>query len=469
MVDYGRLSLEWARARVAHVCVGMAAYGQSTSKIGWLMSSSVEPVNPRGPVFVSYRQSDGTKRATRLAWVLRAAGVPVWHDASDLPPGDTRQRLAEALRQGLSGGVLLITPEITLSDIVRNTELPRLLDLEKNSDFVLAVGNTICRPDGRLDHDAPDRLLGQPKGTIRRLNQHGAGSRGDLVKIAREILVYRTARLAAARTTSRPHTLHVSLQTRSVPHANDQDAADLSIRLRPSTEGRLPSPKGLKDLHRTLPLLPETIPLFGADAVRISGGAHLSVAFALGCALPTTLIGDVSVEGTDRSIWRSSTVSTPPGSEPLTLIAGDGARARSETGTARAVLAYVDLLPDLSNAAYTRLLDERDFDAWQHIRPVTEGPLDPVNADRLITEVAGRLRKLAQDHDNADLHITLRVPFPIAVLLGRLLNTQQITVYEWDPTAPPGDADNRPRFVPVLLLNPTSADGPIKAVLLEKP
>lgn len=34
-------------------------------------------VEPLGPVFVSYRQSDGTELAADLAWALRAAGVPV--------------------------------------------------------------------------------------------------------------------------------------------------------------------------------------------------------------------------------------------------------------------------------------------------------------------------------------------------------------------------------------------------------
>ena len=67
---------------------------------------------PRGPVFISYRHSDGREIAVALAWALRAAGVPVWHDQTDLPPGDTERRLAEALSSGLSGAVLVVTREI---------------------------------------------------------------------------------------------------------------------------------------------------------------------------------------------------------------------------------------------------------------------------------------------------------------------------------------------------------------------
>ena len=83
-------------------------------------------VNPRGPVFIPYRQSDGFILAEDVAWALRAAGVPVWHDKSDLFPGDTNLRLEEALSSGLSGAALLTTPEIGLSGPVRVFELPRL-------------------------------------------------------------------------------------------------------------------------------------------------------------------------------------------------------------------------------------------------------------------------------------------------------------------------------------------------------
>src|SRR4051812_46618609 len=78
--------------------------------------------DPHGPVFVSYRQSDGTQLADELTWLLRAAGIPVWRDKDDLPPGDTEQRLQEALRNGLSGAVLIVTPEIENSSVVREVE-----------------------------------------------------------------------------------------------------------------------------------------------------------------------------------------------------------------------------------------------------------------------------------------------------------------------------------------------------------
>ena len=428
-----------------------------------------DKIDPRGPVFVSYRQRDGAETAERAAWLLRAAGVPVWHDQSDLPPGDTNERLGEALASGLSGGMLLVTPDISASYVVRTIEVPKLLGLEKDPVFVLAVGNTVRLPDGKLDYNAPDALLGTPSGTLGRLKQHEADNRAGLVKIAREIVLHRIARLKPAASSTQGPMLHVSVQTRAVPHANDADEADLSIRLRPATGGRLPSRDGLKDLKKILPLLPEAVALRSSRTVRITGGAHLTVAFTLGSALPATLVGDVAVESTDGVVWRAGTVSTPPGPAPLTRIEGHGARPMIATGTAKNVLAYVDLLPDQSNAAYSWLLGERtDFDAWVHLRPAADVPLEPTTAGALVTEVASRLRTLSQQHDNAELHLALRVPFPVAVLLGRLLNTLRVIAYEWDH-APDDDADARPRYVPVLKIAATEASGPIQAVLLPKP
>ena len=422
-------------------------------------------VNPRGPVFVSYRQKDGTKTITRLAWLLRAAGVPVWHDANDLPPGDTNDRLTQALAGGLSGAVLLVTPEIRESAIVRNVELPQLLDLEKDPAFVLAVGNTIRDTDDHLDYVAPDRLLDKPDGTLSRFKQHGADRRDGLVKIAREIVLHRIAQLAPP--AGEPRVLHVSVQSRSVPHANDQHEADLSIRLRPAAAGRLPSRSGLKDLKKALPLLPEVVGLRSPETIRVTGGAHLTVAFAIGSALPTTAVGSVVVEATDGQTWTTGTVSTPPGDSPLTRVVGHGTKPRTPAGTPKAVAAYVDLIPDRSDDAYARLLHDNPaaFDAWEHVRAATDIPLDPSTAGPLIAEVASRLRKLSQDNGNADVHLLLRCPFPVALLLARLLNTLRVIAYEWD-RAPDGDADQRPVYVATLTVAATDADGPVTAVLL---
>jgi hypothetical protein len=138
------------------------------------MTQRADGVRARGPVFISYRQSDGAATATRVAWLLRAAGVPVWQDESDLAPGYTEDRLNEALETGLSGAVLVVTPDIAVSPIVRNVELPAILDLHSNPESVLAIANTVRTEAvegggdkrGKTDFTAPDRLLAKPRGTL---------------------------------------------------------------------------------------------------------------------------------------------------------------------------------------------------------------------------------------------------------------------------------------------------------------
>ena len=128
-------------------------------------------VSPRGPVFLSHRHSDGADLALALAWALRASGVPVWLDQCDLPPGDTERRLEEALRSGLSGAVLLVTPDIAASSVVKEIELPHLLRLEAEGTFTLSIASTIKAEAGGLDYSAPDHLLSRTVPDLKGLRQ----------------------------------------------------------------------------------------------------------------------------------------------------------------------------------------------------------------------------------------------------------------------------------------------------------
>ena len=142
-------------------------------------------VSPRGPVFLSYRHSDGVELAIALAWALRSAGVPVWLDRSDLPPGDTERRLEEAMQSGLSGAVLIVTPDIGASNFVKETELPHLIALEAEGGFRLSIASTIEAEAGGLDYSAPDHLLSLTVQNPKGLRQDPALTSRDIANIAR--------------------------------------------------------------------------------------------------------------------------------------------------------------------------------------------------------------------------------------------------------------------------------------------
>lgn len=95
--------------------------------------------DPADPVFISDRQKDGTCVASELAWLLRAAGISIWRDRDDLPPGDTEARLKQAIAAGISGGVLVTTPDVVNSGVVKTLEAPQLLWLENSLDVQAAV------------------------------------------------------------------------------------------------------------------------------------------------------------------------------------------------------------------------------------------------------------------------------------------------------------------------------------------
>ncbi|MXZ85679.1 MAG: toll/interleukin-1 receptor domain-containing protein [Acidimicrobiia bacterium] len=424
-------------------------------------SANADLVDPRGPVFISYRQSDGNELAENLAWGLRAAGIPVWHDQTDLPPGDTENRLAEALSSGISGAVLLVTPEVTNSTVIREVELPRLLELEKNPVFTFAVGSTVEHPydAGSLHYSAPDQLLGQEQGTLQGLHQARIANIGESAALANAMCRRRME--ALRRDIERASgLLRLDVQTRVPPYAMATEG-DLVLRLRPPIDGeRRPHVGGLHDLHRFLGHLPQLVAIAGASAVQVWGGAHLSVACAIGAALPTTLLGKVDVIDNQGEAWALTGQAPTPTAErqcenvkPPTCISKSGP-----------VLVYVDLLPQRSDAAFEAFSQFRsDFAGIAHLRHRQEGLLVPEQAAAIVGELSSDIRSLANAHNTTDVHLLLRCPYPIALLLGRTLNTLTAHLYEWEdsPTDCPG---SNPRYIPSVILRPGAGGSPIYSV-----
>lgn len=429
-----------------------------------LMSTHAEPplrarVDPLGPVFISYRQSDGTETAVALAWSLRAAGVPVWHDQTDLPPGDTATRLREALESGLSGAILVVTPEISASHVVRDIELPALLEFSRDPSFTLSIVSTVTNAPASdaLDYAAPDQLLGTASGTLSAVNQRPVRTASDRTDVARSQARRRLEHLRPA-IAEAGNVLVLDIQSRVPPFAATHDA-HLVMRLRPPADGqRRPSREALDDLQGFLGHLPQLVAIGGAEGLRIRGGAHLSIACAIGAALPTTLLGDVSVADTAGNTWHLE--GQAPANAPHRLIApAEPAAHNRERGP---VLVYADLLPQRSDPAFNDLVGDSDFAGVLHLRPVADGLLDPNSAARVVGELTSAIRQLAGDHATTEVHLLLRCPYPIAVLLGRSLNTLTVHLYEWEDADEP--EQNSPRYCPALVLRSGAGGSPIHRV-----
>lgn len=444
--------------RTASATVSVATPSPRFDPLGPLPDGAV---HGDGPVFISYRQSDGTKKADQLEDLLRAAGLVVWRDHDDLRPGTTTDRLERALTQGLAAGVLVVTPDIVHSEIVRERELPRLIELDTNPTFALCIANRIPRERSRTrcDYEAPDRLLRlTPKRTLADKKQANVLlPTGDL-EIVNDLLLHRIEqRKPGIQHERRPITIRI--QSRPSASALDADETDLQVRIPEAPEGRLPSTAGLKVLQKVLPLTCDAIFASGAESAQISGGAHLSIGLALGAALPETRIGAVAVRDVRGNSWASNSQAVELRSFETKAL--DALRGSPTEGKNDKVAVFVTLTPHADYGAFERLIADQSlsFAAAEVISVVGTEHLDPRQAGQLSAALTHHIKQLASRFGRAEVHLAFHGPFPMAVLIGRHLNTLRTTVYEWD-----GDVVNGTQYRPTLVLEPGVAGGPIVEV-----
>jgi SMODS-associated and fused to various effectors sensor domain len=81
--------------------------------------------------------------------------------------------------------------------------------------------------------------------------------------------------------------------------------------------------------------------------------------------------------------------------------------------------------------------------------------IDPEDAAALIAELSQQIRASAGQAATHRVHLFPRIPFPIAVLLGRTLNTLEVTLYEWD------DTGATPRYAETVTVASGRGGGPI--------
>ncbi len=408
--------------------------------------------DPLGAHFISYRQSDGTGVANELTWRLRSAGVPVWRDASDLLPGSTTARLREALDSGLAGGVLVITPEVGDSHVVKTIEAPRLADLAANTRFGLAIANAV-RSETGLDYRAPDRLLAMPEGTLTDVLQYDPGDPAQIRRLVDGVRMVRVANLVDTVATS-GGVFTIDVQTRNVGQVHDRTDAELDIRVKPPSSGRRPDEDGLGYFADGANGLPAAVTRTGAQTLVLRGGAHLSIAIALGCLFPSTRIGRMTVEDHQGNRWEGLGDSADPAP-------GDWLRSVEIGGTGSGRVAiYVDLSDERNDAAFDAFVAEHDarFAAFKHVTAATPGRLDPRHANALAAALAATVRQASYANMSAEAHLLYRGPFGLAPLVGRRLNTIRSVLYEWE------DLNGPPRYVATLACTPSNLDAPIRAV-----
>ena len=297
--------------------------------------------DPKGPIFISYRQSDGRPFAEALDIYLRAGGLVPWRDLVDLSPGETAQRVTEAFEEGISNAVLIVTPQLKDSHFVPDIELPKLMEYDADTamakPFHVLVLNTIASDEfsAEIDVEAPDRILedsGRWPPRCDRCARHKGWKLRNLKQYA-YLPGWKEARqlyadLLDARLMARVGHLadkEVSIQTQTRPEGNARsrlsgtnrsgfirkdpdDPYDLIVRLRQDPDTGVPSEQSLRALQETLPLLVDGLYGHGVERVLLDGSGHAVLLWAIGAALPITRIrrGSLVVEDIHQKRWSDS-------------------------------------------------------------------------------------------------------------------------------------------------------------------
>lgn len=468
---------------------------------------------PEGPVFVSYRHSDGGEKAEVLATLLRTGGLMPWFDGSDLAGGLVAHNVHGAIEEGISAAVLLVTPEIGGSKFVKEEELPHLVALDTRAarrveasravgvhqprDFTLYVLSALGdhakvdsdQADNILETSTPEnakRLAGELLRTRLQYSQH------EVDRLITDLL---RRRLDARHRDLADRHVNVWVQTRPAPYVGRfarlpfiGSTVDLSVRLRQDPESGIPRELDYRCFQMTLPLLADAIYASvtmdraeGAEArtrpmVTLAGGGHPSIYWALGSALPearhaygTVEVEDIRMSGgeTEHDVWRECV--PLPGDPQFHVVERDPLTAPDPRTDTHQLVVFLAGTRSFSSAAVEALRDRLPDCREARILQVA-----PVSGERstaffptvegyaLAEQFAEQLRSLHLDH-KFELHIATSLPVGLVALIARQCNRVPVTFYELADTA------DGVEYRAVIRTSPGSPNGPITKVFPQHP
>ena len=404
--------------------------------------------DPTGPVFVCYREDDGLPLARDVADALRSVGVPVWFAPDDMGAGRFDRTFRRAVTAGLSGTVLVATSGVAVSDFIQGVEAPLWKTLLDDPDFLFAVVNTATTDDGAPDFRFPDELIRHPGQRLSDFKHYATTDSTWVDRMAREIAA---ARLRLLSDHGPQGVLSVEVTTRDAPHAGPSDWQLRSTITPPTNGATVMGPPQADQVRRLTRELPKLAAGAGKRTVMVRGGMHLPVALTLGLSLPITRDVRVVVHDAAGNEWDSA---NGDGTADLTTAPVD--RMATPTGDGVAVL--VDLVSrGKPTAAFGDLVDELDVPGYV-IALASGGYLNETEGESTARRAADLIADAAGLHDTSVVHLCVRTPAAVAVLLGRHLNTYRLSLYDLEDAADP------PRYVH---FTDARANGPDGNILLE--
>lgn len=383
--------------------------------------------NVTGSIFISYRRSparsSGDEEARLVCHALRDRGVPTWRDLDDLNSVPTEDGLRATLSsKEIAGAVLLISPEVETSDMIRKVEAPEIFERFQRMDGFFVQPVLI-----NLDYKDVDKVLDNPGGfqnisnfNIHRIQKESLDAE-DVRQIAKAIL---KMRLGVIRSRDPNQKLSVGLYSRLSPSA---EGLTLLHNFTPYFTNRDAKSMTYENI--------ETALFDAASTLAITSNQPIPILASGNAALPLgVLFGAVYSPFVFDLVWKQS---SPWGDLDNWSIKSDTAHISTIVHDSKDCLTSEDLLLAVSvNAVVDPAAVEYAKETDLLLRAMVSVGLEdgPLQRGQSITsqqglkiarEAVGAVRNLKDKlrMKRANLHLFLACPLALAVLIGQDLNT----------------------------------------------
>lgn len=404
--------------------------------------------DPTGRSFLSYRRLRSREAALLIA-AQHDHGIPTWQDIQNLGSVPTEDEIRRTLADpATASSVLFITPEVETSAIIRNVEIPKIIQRAEAGDgfFVVPIAA------GGLDYATAASISSNSLSAqnLADWNMHKAPgptlSPEGAAQVAGRVLTHRIQ--AVHRHLAAGDNLRIGLFVRRSPAIEPGIALTLDWSAR--FTGKEAAPTVWEEI--LLPSLSRISNVIRHHApgrhVEAFGLPTIPAALALGCAFLST--GGIGLSwrqitpGRPDQFWSLSTAQEP---------AGFTARIWSKDPSARDIAALVSVADNAEPLFAACQRDLPPLRALVHVRPPGAYPhqiASPGEAVDIAMTVQQSLRNARREYGNiGTIHLFVAAPAGLAVLVGQLLNTfGAIQTYEHVVT------DGSGSYKPAALLRP---------------
>ena len=375
-----------------------------------------------GRSFLSYRRA----RADEAALLIQAQhdhGVPTWQDVRNLGSVPTEDELRRVLADSLTASaVLFITPEVEHSPVIRNVEVPKIIQRAEAGDGFFVVPLAAGGLDYKAAAEATSNHLSAQNLSDWNMQKVPAAtlSPAHAAEVAERVLAHRLQTVHRQLPQGAP--LRLGLHVRRPPpfEPGTALALDWSARFADKEASQAAwQDTLLPALERIAKAIRQHAP--GRD-VEASGLPTLPAATALGCAFLSTSGLRASwrqiAPGRDDQLWALTQPREDSGFKPQII-------SKDPSGRDVAVLVSVADNTEPVFAAYQKKLPT--LRALVHVTRPGAYPhvlRTPGEATDVALAVQDGMRTARREYGNiGTVHLFMAVPAGLAMLIGQLLNT----------------------------------------------